>query len=135
MPWREIKITDPVFKTCISVIIGPASALNEYLDYWGIEGREVSPSVDGRMIKVDPGDSERSPDSNMTIIWLKKRDIPTLVHEVLHHIVKTFDEKNIPMSWDNTEVMSYYAEYLVGEIIKAWKPKKKRIMVDSNVIK
>jgi len=101
-------------------MVGPRKDLEDLLAKWEIECPTMKGGEAGRLVRVEPGDSKVSPDANMTIIWLRSRHIPTLAHELLHHLVLTFEEKGIPMNWDNTETMSYYLEYLIQEVLTLW---------------
>lgn len=124
---KTFRLDDPVYKTSLEILVGSHDDLKWYLEFYGIENEFNIGAEDGRLIRVEVGDSKKSPTSNMTLIWLKDRHIPTLVHELLHHLVLTFHEKYIPMNWDNTEVMSYYMEYLTEQVLDEWnKPKNKK---------
>lgn len=120
------KISDPIYRTKLEVLVGSPQDLKEYLTFHQITLDDEVGSESGRFIRVKPGDSKGSPDANMTIIWLKDNNIPVLVHEISHHIIRTFDENYIPINEDNTEVFSYYIEMLTELILEAWKPKKKK---------
>ena len=115
---KEISINDPVYKTCLRVWVCPKEDLNKFLSEWGLEDvEETQDSTAGRLIRIANGDSKTDPNANMTLIWLKKWDISTLIHELSHHVIRTFHEKDIPINWDNTEAFAYYLEYWYKAVI------------------
>ncbi|KKN66087.1 hypothetical protein LCGC14_0475650 [marine sediment metagenome] len=56
----------------------------------------------------------------LPIIWLPKKDITCLAHEVFHVVHWIMKYKGIYLSDDSNEAYAYLLEYLMEEIMEKW---------------
>lgn len=67
-------------------------------------------------------------DSRATLVWLRKRHLPCLVHELAHLTMITFGQKDIPIRAENQETFAYYIEHWVKRITEVWRiPRTKAV--------
>jgi len=60
-------------------------------------------------------------DCSMTIVWLPKFSGGSLAHELVHLVMNTFDNANVPIAYDNEEAFAYYMEYWFREMNRVYK--------------
>lgn len=105
--FKQINIDDPIYRAPFSIFIGDESEIkkllmkNGFYDYGEIH------------------DAKYIPSGNKRAIILKKTDIPTIAHEVLHYCFEVFESRGIPIRYENDEVMAYYFEMTIKNILKA----------------
>jgi hypothetical protein len=111
---------DKVYRIWLTLCIGSIDEFYDELDnvgYRNIEGVKARGIIKGYMIRVTP--EECTTKSNLTFIWMAEFSMATLIHEVTHLVTRTFDDKGIPLSDDNTETVAYYMEYWFNEVQRA----------------
>ena len=116
---KHLKITEPVFRSCVDVIIG----------YNFDEARKW---IQARQHKDDPpiDDFHRFSDGvsftiksetgrEHEILWFPStKNIGVLVHETAHLTFRILTKKQIPIREENDEVFCYLQEYYFREILK-----------------
>lgn len=116
---KEWHFYDRVYRIWVVLCIGTIEELCEFLDGVGYkftqEVKDDGPKQ-GYYLRLKPGDCTTA--TNMSVIWMEKYSSATLIHELTHLVTRTFDDKGVPISDDNTEAMAFYMEYWYHEMIR-----------------
>ena len=56
------------------------------------------------------------------VLVLRNHSMRVIVHECVHMVHQICDHRGIPVSSENSEVIAYMTDYLVGEVVKAIRP-------------
>ena len=124
--YQALRIHDPVYKTALEVFVcADPIEWQKFMDFYGCKHKLGTPGA-GKYVRLYPGDCAKDLEADSAVMFLRNKDMGVLVHELSHHIHCTFDDKDIPVNWDTSEVFAYYMEFLLNQILEAWKPKKKR---------
>ena len=112
-----IHIYDPIYRENIWVLISPRKE-----DYFAFHKKHfgVLPedlNYDHVVGRYSVMELEKSGEY-INIIWLKKFNIPSLCHELLHCINHILRHKDTRMSEHTDEVFAYYLEFMVKEVLK-----------------
>jgi len=75
---------------------------------------DVSDNVKGRV------EHFAADDQPLPIIWLRKKDVAVLAHEVFHVVHWILKYKGIYLSDDSQEAYAYLLEYLMSKIMEKW---------------
>lgn len=114
---KEWHFFDKLYRIWVTLCIGPLDEFYSELEsvgYKNIQGVKDRGLIGGYMIRITP--EECTTKSNMSFIWMGGYSTACLVHEITHLVTRTFDDKGIPLSDENTEAMAYYVEYWFNEI-------------------
>ena len=62
-------------------------------------------------------------------VWIEKfdwtvYDMAKMVHELCHWVVSTFNDRGIPVTYENQETMAYTMQWAVLQVFTKLKPKK-----------
>jgi hypothetical protein len=69
---------------------------------------------------------ENDPDEKIQVVFEKKADDCTIVHEAVHIVNMLFQKKGIYYDLDNDEIQAYMVEYIFNEIKKILENDKKQ---------
>jgi hypothetical protein len=123
---KSIQITEPIYRVCLEIIVTKDDReVDKYLDDYGYTGERTHTDALANTYRLRYSNSS----SNHTVIRLKDKSIPQLVHELIHHAMITFMDKDIHISETEDEVLCYYVEFWVSEVMKKWYPKKKKTAI------
>ncbi len=110
---RSVKVIDKMYRTCLEVIIEPNDkAIDKYLDQYDYKGERTHSDSQANTYRLRYSNSS----SNHTMIRLKSKSIPELTHELIHHAMITFADKDIDISNTNDEALCYHVEMHMIEI-------------------
>jgi hypothetical protein len=117
-----MKVKDPIYRTMLEVLIIPDDDdVDRYLNKYDYRGEKMHSDSQANTYRLRYSNSS----SNYTLIRLRVKSIPQLVHELIHHAMITFMDKGIHISEEEDEVLCYHVEYYLQEVLKQWdKPKK-----------
>lgn len=115
-----INMFDPVYRVVLSVIIDrdPESS-NRWLDDAGYTGERSDPNTKEGQFYALTNDNMKDGGASQ-FIWLRKKDLNTLSHELLHFVMYVFNDKNVPIRYENDETFAYYFEYWFNRVRKEW---------------
>lgn len=112
-----MKIKDPVYRTLLEVLIIPEdNEVDRYLNNYDYKGERTHVDSQANTYRLRYSTSS----SNHTLIRLREKSIPQLVHELIHHAMITFMDKDIHISESEDEVLCYHVEYYLTEVLKNW---------------
>ena len=63
---------------------------------------------------------EQGADSRILVIWVDRKDVPNLVHEIAHCLYYIFESKGITPDGDKGETFAYMQAHLVRTIMAKW---------------
>lgn len=114
---KEWHFEEKVYKRWMVFMVGPHEEFVEALKQVHYdEVDDVLPSA-GYNIRLSGNNS----DVRMTIIWLPKFGNATLAHELVHYVMHTFYNANVPIEYGNEEAFAYYLEYWMREVSRVYK--------------
>lgn len=116
---KEWHFYDRVYRIWVTLCIGTIEELYLFLDNLGYKFTDEvkeEPPMNGYHIRIKLGDC--TTDSNMSVIWMAKYSADTLIHELTHVVTRTFSDKGVPISDENTEAMAFYMEYWYHEMTR-----------------
>lgn len=120
---KSVKVIDKMYRTCLEVLIEPSDKeIDRYLDQYDYKGERTHYDAQANTYRLRYTNSS----SNHTLIRLREKSIPQLTHELIHHAMITFMDKDVHITESEDEVLCYHVEMHMIEILKAWQPKKKR---------
>jgi hypothetical protein len=108
---------DKVFRRWTVLMIGDFEKLKKDLEDFKFTNMEWIKPSKGMCIELC--DENNSAGQRCNIIWMPVYETATLVHEITHLVMHTFDEMGIPISRDNTETFAFYTEFWFNEIQRA----------------
>lgn len=116
---KHIKIEEPVFRSCVDIIIG--YTFDEARKWIHARQHESEPLIDD-FHRFSDGVSftiKGKAGRNHQILWFPNtKSISVLVHECTHLVMRILTNKQIPIREDNDEVFCYLLEYYIREILK-----------------
>lgn len=119
-PIELANLREDVYGVCLTVLVGSPTSYTEWLDDVGYKGDRLEPAsrkaIYQELRPHDMADGETSAE----FIWLRHKDLPSLAHELIHLTTHLFNEKAIPISYDNDETLCYYVEYWLTRISQEW---------------
>jgi uncharacterized membrane protein len=103
--------------------------------YWGCTRDEVKRHIDRKLnidLKSDFDDLFHAESwvftldrHNYYVVWVEnKKNFYGLVHEITHTIFKVFNDRGIPICYENQETFAYYHEYWLRRLWKEMSKKK-----------
>lgn len=105
---------DKFLRRWVVLLVGPyENFINELTSYNYTEIEDVRESL-GACLSLDPSNNDRG--HNCMVVWMSKWDSATLVHEISHLVMHSFEECGVPISIENTETFAFYTEYWWREI-------------------
>lgn len=107
MKLKYYQVEDPIYNRRISFFIGDKKSFNKKLIDFGYKDLQAK----GRGKTIIDFEKGRS------IIWIESKNIPVLVHEIYHYAVMTFNRASIPLTLEADEVMAYYLEMTLRNIL------------------
>ncbi len=118
---NRIDLYEDVYRLYLTVVID--KDFNHFRDWLKDvcgykETEDMNPLSSGYCITLTPENSTHK--GRAHIIWLKYKDIPCLVHELVHLTMQIFDDKGIPIRVENGEAFAYYIEHWIKRIRKEW---------------
>ena len=114
---KSIKITEPLFRTCLEIIITDEDLeVDRYLNNYGYKAERTHEDSQGNTYRLRFSNSS----SNHTLIRLREKSMPTLVHELIHHAMITFMDKSINVNQDDDELLCYFVEYFMVKLLPWW---------------
>lgn len=123
---KEIHLFDKVYRNALTLFLADDPAeVDKFLDDIGFKGdRIIHKNHQAAYYRIRLDENEAGNDGSM--LWMKVKDIPCLVHELSHFIFQEFTEKAVPLTLENDEAFAYYLEFWTNEVMEAWvdwKPK------------
>lgn len=107
--FKQMMIEDPIYRAKLSIFWGDSKEIKDFLLKNGFE--DFGDVADGKYIVHD----------RMRAIVINKFNILTLTHELLHFCFNVFDDRGIPIRYENDEAMAYYFEMILEMVIKGLK--------------
>lgn len=104
---------DKVYRQWVVIFIGPVDEFRKEMGSIGYPEDYIIDS-NGMCINLNPDNNSMGNDS--LVLWMKKFDRDTLVHEIVHLVMYVFDDLGIPISLENTESFAHYTEHWYREI-------------------
>lgn len=112
-PYNLYVLHDLILKANLTIVTGDFEAFKKNCIFENLEkhleGIEYS---DARFIPLE----ENGKSAN--IIFLKKIDLATISHELIHHCFYTFNNRGIPIRYENDEIFAYYYEMLFEQVLR-----------------
>lgn len=110
---------EPVFRRWVVFMIGSYKEFRQELEDCKYKEMEYIKDAKGMCIELN----EETNDSgqNCTMVWLKKFEEATLVHELSHLVMFCLDQVGVPISRNNTETYAFYIEYWHTTILRTRK--------------
>ena len=127
LPYREVRISIPVFKTGVVVMITrdtERAALNVRKWFHGDYDAWDADSIDGKTISKDGYSGP--------VIWMREepnnpRRAAVLHHEAFHATARIMDRMRVPLNYSTEEVYAYISEYIFYSVLMSKvKPKPVR---------
>lgn len=116
---RHLKVLDPVFRSCVDVIVG--YSFDEARKWIHARQHESEPLIDDFHRYSDGVSFTIKGKSGRThqVLWFPNiKNISVLVHETAHLVFRILTNKQIPIKEENDEVFCYLQEYYFKEILK-----------------
>lgn len=108
---------EKIYRRWVVVFEGSEEELVEELKLSGYkEDMTWFKGANGACLELNSENNDNGNDA--TVVWLRKFDLPTLVHEVSHLTMMLFEQVGVPISRENTEAFSFYNEFWFTEIQK-----------------
>lgn len=117
MPTKKAKVanfTIPLWRWDVLIIAGDKDKSNKFLN-------KIDPNL--FIGEFDQGSCFTRPDSGV-IVWVDSlKNVPTLVHEILHAVFAVLSFRGLEHSKKSEEAYTYTVSHLLGEILahKKWK--------------
>ena len=105
---------DKVYRRWLVVVLCSLEDLRKDLEDNSYTHMDEIIPAKGMLINMTPENT--STGQNCYIIWMPVWETATLVHELSHLVMYSFDDVGIPISIDNTEGFAFYLEYWFNEI-------------------
>lgn len=110
-----IVVDDPIFKTTVMVVVGPYDYYRTaMLGAFKVDPGELEPGVCGLFEPIQSTDKQ----TTVGVIWVPDWGISCLVHEIIHCVLWALEYRGMIVDESDDEVVSYFAEYLIKEILK-----------------
>lgn len=110
---KEWHYFDKLYRRWVVVFIGPTKEFKKEMKTIGYPEDYIIES-NGMCINLSPENNSAGNDA--LVLWLRKFDRDTLVHEIAHLVMYVFDDLGIPISLENTEAFAHYTEYWYREL-------------------
>jgi hypothetical protein len=89
-----------------------------YLKEIGYSGDVPEEFGEGWYCRIKPKDNNKN--LNFSFIWVRQRKLATLIHELTHLVMNTFEERQVPIGYENDEAFAYYLEFWFNEVRHGW---------------
>ena len=125
LPYREIRISLPVFKSGLIVIITRdtnRAAANVRKWFHGEYDAWDPDSIDGKTISKNGYSGP--------VIWMREEPnnpvrLAVLHHEIVHAVSRIMEKMRVPLNYSSEEIYAYLGEYIFHAVMKS-KPKPVR---------
>lgn len=104
---------DRVYRRWIVVMIGPTEDFKAEMRTIGYPEDYI---VESNGMCINLSSKNNNAGNDALVLWLRKFDRDTLVHEIAHLVMYIFDDLGIPISLENTEAFAHYTEYWHREL-------------------
>lgn len=115
----EWHFEEKVYHRWMVLMIGPWEDLIKELKAIGYKYVDEMETVGG--INVRLADDNNDTGSRCTIIWMPDWSASVLAHELVHLVMHTFNQCQVPISIENEEPFGFYMEYWTREINRVYK--------------
>lgn len=110
---------DKVFRRWVILQVSDFDSFYDEMKSCGL--KELDLIVPSNGMCVDLNEDTNTTNQRCMFIWLEGYSTATLVHEIAHLVMYSFNGLGIPISLDNTETFAHYTEYWFTTITKAYK--------------
>lgn len=114
--FKQYNIDDPMYRANLTLLIGDLIQIKDYL----LTEHNISPDV---VEDIEQVDGKYIAYGKYKIIILKNTNIITMVHEVIHYVLDSIHSKGIPIRIENDEVITYYVDMTLKNMLKVIKNK------------
>jgi len=105
------KFSDDIYKSALLFCVGDKKKFTDYFNknYQtefqedGSRGKFFSIENDGKL---------------MHVIFVSEIDTSLIYHEIIHYIFSLFNHRGVPITLDNDESFTYFADYIYNKIKK-----------------
>jgi hypothetical protein len=118
---KEWHFFDKVYRIWVVVVISSPGEFKDFMDaacYKHVDDIEEDLSS-GYCVNLNASNTTNG--NYATIVWLRRKEIGCLVHELSHLVMFILSDKGVPIAIENTEAFAYYQEYWFNEITRAWR--------------
>lgn len=117
--WRDSPIYVEPYKYKIHIIVGERE-WREFCKESGVE-KDVK-GIDGLVWPLEEAESG----ATFCAFYIDKQraNAGIVLHECVHIVHEALEDRGVPISHENTEVMAYHIEHLFNEIVEELKERK-----------
>lgn len=110
---------DKVYRSWVTLVVGEPEDFYSFMERCGYKEMEAlkEGSTTGWCIHLNSDNNDMGNDC--FVVWMRKFEMGTFVHELTHLTMMIFDDKGVPVRGENTEAFAYYTEFWYNEITRA----------------
>lgn len=111
LKYKIYKIYDPIYRAHLSVMVGDLDEIRKHLISLKFPEDQLKEINNGKFVFYD----------NLHVVIMKKYDIYTLIHEIIHVAFAVMYGRGIPIRYENDETITYYVEMVLKNTLKVMK--------------
>lgn len=108
MKYKQYNVPDPIYRAHLTIMIGDLDEIRKHLISLKFPEEPLKEINVGKFIFHN----------DMHVIIMKKYDIFTLIHEIIHVAFAVMYGRGIPIRYENDETITYYVEMVLKNSLK-----------------